>query len=68
MRVGNIYFTFDQLKDKYNLPEDALLKNINVHNESGEIEITYYTNDTTRSISFEDMEEGWILTRNCIMI
>jgi uncharacterized pyridoxamine 5'-phosphate oxidase family protein len=44
MKLGNIYFNFDQLKKKCNLPDDALLKNIFVYDDTGEFEIYFYTN------------------------
>lgn len=45
MNIGKIYFNFEGLKEQFNLPEDALLKNMVVNNETEEIEITFYTND-----------------------
>jgi hypothetical protein len=43
MIIGKIYFNFNDFKNF--IPEDSLLKNIDVNNESGEIIISFYTND-----------------------
>lgn len=42
---GGIYFDFGLIKRIFDLPQDALLKNIEVNNEIEEIKVTFYTNE-----------------------
>jgi len=44
-KIGKVGFDFEFLKNNYNFPADALLKNISVDNELGTIDITFYTNE-----------------------
>lgn len=44
MKIGCIYIDFDYIKEKDNLPDDSVLKHIEVNNKTGEIEIYFYTN------------------------
>ena len=47
MKIGKVYLDFESMKKEFNLPNDALLKNIEAINKDygGEVEITFYTND-----------------------
>jgi len=53
-KIGKVGFDFEFLKNHYNFPADALLKNISVDNELGTIDITFYTNEDSAT-KIEDL-------------
>jgi hypothetical protein len=61
IKEGKIYFSFDYLKQLFNIPQDALLKHIEANNLEGTVEFSFYTKQENEKFSYPTIANDFLV-------